>query len=295
MFMKVRPRRPVLSKNLLRFFCLIMVFVRSKIEKCTLVLFVMTLAACQSYIKPDFERLSAAMQAKRVTTPFHQHLVLTSLSPKSSTKLHVYIEGDGRPWIKRFLVAKNPTPQRPFALALMRQDQHTSLYLGRPCYFNEPAFGLNDTACDASLWTNARYSDKVVMSMVDALRQSMANMEYAQLTLIGHSGGGTLALLMAQQMPEVDQVVTIAANLDVDAWVKHHHYSALTESLDPALITTPRPQRQHHYGGSKDTIVPPALNQAFLTRVEQRLIVIEGFDHHCCWIDYWPTLLEQIE
>lgn len=264
-----------------------------RLEKCVIGFFITTLLACQGQVKPDFERLSQSMQATQVITPYHQHLVLTRMSSESLSSLNVYIEGDGRPWIKRYLVATDPTPRNPLALELMRRDKNPALYLGRPCYYNDPAYGLNDTGCDTSLWTSARYSQKVIDSMVHALRQLLSNTHYDQVTLIGHSGGGTIAMLMAQQMPEVHQLITVAANLDVAAWVKHHHYSALHQSLDPATIHSPRPLVQRHYGGGKDQIVPVQLNQAFLTRIRQPLIVKDDFDHHCCWIAYWPSLLEQ--
>lgn len=254
----------------------------------------MLLWGCQGYVKPDFERLSESMQATSITTPYHQHLVLTRLSPNSPGSLHVYIEGDGRPWIKRYLVAKDPTPRSPMTLALMRQDRGSAVFLGRPCYFNDPSFGLDDKTCEARHWTSARYSETVVTSMVDALRQLLAEQNYSELTLIGYSGGGTIATLMAQRMPEVTQLVTIAANLDVDAWTRHHHYSALTESLNPAESTATQPARQYHFAGSKDRVVPPALTQNWLRTQGQSLRIIDGFDHQCCWPQKWQELLRLI-
>jgi len=48
---------------------------------------------------------------------------------------HVYIEGDGMPWIRRHIVATDPTPSKPLMLRLMAQDPHPAIYLGRPCYY----------------------------------------------------------------------------------------------------------------------------------------------------------------
>ena len=254
----------------------------------------MTLWGCQGNTRDDFARLSEAMQASRITTPYHQHLVLSQPSPDSSTRIHVYIEGDGRPWIKRYLIAKDPTPRAPLTLALMRQDPQPAIFLGRPCYFNNPFYGLADSHCESRLWTNARYSETVIASMVDALRQWLATQDYSQVTLIGYSGGGTIATLMAQRMPEVTRLVTIAANLDVDAWTRHHHYSPLSGSLNPAELTNTRPRVQYHFFGSKDQVVPPLLARDWLQAQGHPPQVIEGFDHRCCWQQQWPALLELI-
>lgn len=254
-----------------------------------------TLLGCQGNVMPDFERIAGGMQASRVMTPYHQHLIMRPLPQKRSDALHVYIEGDGRPWIKRFQIAKDPTPYSPLVLQLMRRDANASLFLGRPCYFNHAVFGLNDTGCDFTKWTSARYSANVVSSMVAALRQAIIFNKHNRLVLIGYSGGGTLAMLMAQEMEEVDQIITIAANLDIDAWTQHHHFSPLSQSLNPAHIHSARPSSQHHFAGSNDRIVPPQLNRAFLQKIDQRLTVIDGFNHRCCWADQWPELLKSVQ
>lgn len=250
---------------------------------------------CQGNIRPvEFARLSAAMQVSHIMTPYHQHMVLMQEPSESSDSLHIYIEGDGRPWIKRYLIARDPTPRVPLTLGLMRQDTQRSIFLGRPCYFNGPHYGLTDTACAPELWTSARYSEVVIASMVDALRQLLDGRHYAQLTLIGYSGGGTIATLMAQRMPEVTQLVTIAANLDVDAWARHHHYSPLRDSLNPASLSIKQPEIQYHFFGSDDQVVPPELAQHWLQTQGFPPIIIDGFDHRCCWQKKWPELLQMI-
>ena len=56
---------------------------------------------------------------------------------------------------------------------------------------------------------------------------------HRSIVLIGHSGGGTLAVLLAPRIEDVSGVVSIAANLDIDAWADHHNYDRLTGSLNP--------------------------------------------------------------
>jgi pimeloyl-ACP methyl ester carboxylesterase len=114
-----------------------------------------------------------------------------------------------------------------------------------------------------------------------------------RITLIGYSGGGVLALLIASRLDAVDQVITVAANLDVEAWAAHHAYSPLAGSLNPAVLA-PLPARVHqlHLAGARDRQVPPATVASFLARNPAASFrIIEGFDHRCCWIEQWPEIL----
>jgi pimeloyl-ACP methyl ester carboxylesterase len=205
-----------------------------------------------------------------------------------SDVLHVYIEHDGTPWIDNRIVAEDPTPRTPFALELMGRDTGSRLLLGRPCYF-EP-----ETACDPMLWTHRRYSPEVIASMVAALRSFLAQHPFRRVLLIGYSGGGTVAWLMAARLPETAGVVTVAANLDIDAWTRVHGYSSLTGSLDPAsLPPLPPGIVQVNYFGGRDPNVPPSVFQSFgRHHPEATLIEIATFDHVCCWIERWPQLLD---
>lgn len=65
---------------------------------------------------------------------------------------HIYIEGDGRPWLNPSRIAADPTPQKPLMLELMALDPAPAAFLGRPCYFE-----LDDPACTPELWTHKRY------------------------------------------------------------------------------------------------------------------------------------------
>ncbi len=79
------------------------------------------------------------------------------------------------------------------------------------------------------------------------------------VVLVGYSGGGALALLIADRAPAVRAVVTLAANLDLDAWTAHHRYQPLTESLDP-LNTRAMPSGcEIHIAAARDSVVPPSL------------------------------------
>jgi hypothetical protein len=203
--------------------------------------------------------------------------------------LHVYLEGDGTPWVNGRHVAVDPTPGSPVALELMAHDSAPSILLGRPCYHGHYA----DPGCRPLLWTSGRYSETVVASMAQAL--STAARGGAQLTLIGHSGGGALAMLLAERVEAVDTVITVAANLDVAAWTAVHDYEPLSASLDPsARPALPLRIRQVHLAGGRDSEVPAELIVAAARRQPgARVVVRPEFDHACCWARDWRELITQ--
>jgi pimeloyl-ACP methyl ester carboxylesterase len=133
--------------------------------------------------------------------------------------------------------------------------------------------------------------------MVAALQRYRATMGASQVTLIGYSGGGTLAWLMAKEMKEVTAVITIAANLDVELWTSLHGYTPLTDSLNPAALP-PLPERirQIHFVGGRDRNVPPRVPRSFAVRHPSATIIqVPEFDHTCCWVKEWPALLQSAE
>jgi len=253
-------------------------------------LIIFLLSACQSArLRAPFVPPANAF----VITASFKHLAIEKNG--TQPRLHVYIEGDGIPFENRFQIARDPSPSNPLMLALMSRDTNTSFYLGRPCYFNRSLSGLADEKCNARWWTNARYSDEVVTSMVSALRQELSTHPAKGITLIGHSGGGTLALLMAARMKEVDQVVTLAGNLDTQAWTRLHGYTPLKDSLNPADLNSKQlPPRQLHFIGDKDDNIPLSVGKNFLLRMGQTPQILADADHNCCWLQHWNEILARI-
>lgn len=204
--------------------------------------------------------------------------------------LHVYFSGDGSPWLHRTQISRDPTPRDPLELRLMLEDPNPSIYIGRPCYV-----GLAlAPGCSASLWTDARYSEAVVSSMTAAVDAELAeHLAAHHVVLIGYSGGGVLAMLVADRIARVDAVVTIASNLDIDAWTTLHDYSPLSASINPAKMPNWRVGlRQIHLVGENDENVPPQLVRRFAANLPNAIVQeFPGFDHRCCWTDVWPTLV----
>lgn len=201
-------------------------------------------------------------------------------------RLHVYLEGDGTPWRTRHEVAMEPTSKRPLMLQLMLLDPQPALYLGRPCYHR-----VADARCEPRWWTWQRYAPEVVSSLNRVLQHYAP--DYDEIVLIGHSGGGTLAMLLAARRCDVAAVLTLAGNLDPDAWASAHHYTPLQGSLSPAR-EPPLPDSiwQLHVLGEEDaTITRNMIAPVVARQGRARLVMVPGQGHSCCWAEIWPALL----
>jgi hypothetical protein len=245
---------------------------------------VVLLAGCQSNPYESWTGLDQAV----IQSHGFSLLSLTNEMGAGSV-LHVYIEGDGQPWVGG-KIAADPGPYKLTSLSLMQQDSNPSIYLGRPCYFQHVT-GLQKN-CHPALWTRARYSQQVVDLMVNALVFHPELASYDEWVLIGHSGGGTLAYLMAQQLPKVDKVIAISSNLDVNAWVEYHQYAPLDQSLDPAKLQSKKRLELVYLAGGKDKNVPLELNRTFLNKVNAQIILRDEYDHKCCWEKEWRKILD---
>jgi dienelactone hydrolase len=150
--------------------------------------------------------------------------------------------------------------------------------------------------CNPLYWTSRRYSRQVLESLDQALNKAKADTAARKLLLIGYSGGGALAMLLAAQRRDVDAVITVAANLDHRAWTAHHGDTPLHGSLNAAdfarrLQSVP----QVHYAGEKDKRVPVSVILSYLERMDDRsrtmIEEVSDYDHECCWAEAWPRLL----
>lgn len=227
----------------------------------------------------------AELQLKAYATNFEQLA--------SAEFIHVYLEGDGQPWIRGRWPAKNPSSYQMTALNLMLLDPNPSIYLNRPCY----GYKVMPESCTETLWTNARYGSEVVDSMVLGLTELSHRYPGKRWVLIGHSGGGTLAMLLAGRVDNIVAVVTLAANLDHRAWTQVKGYTPLNGSLNP--VDQPPLSAdiiRWHFAGAEDHQVPAhitasAADQDSLARYALR----PEFDHSCCWQTLWSSILEQLD
>lgn len=207
--------------------------------------------------------------------------------------LRVYIEGDGFAWKSRTQPSDDPTPHNPIGLTLAAADKNQNvLYLARPCQFIGPPL---PAYCDKSVWTNDRFSPFVIDAMNDALNHVVKHYPGVKLELIGYSGGGNIAAILAERRADVRSLRTVAGNLDVAYVNATHHVSAMPEAVSAiesasALRTMP----QLHLSGDADKTVTPDVAQRFQRAVGgqcSQVEVVRNMAHGSDWAALWPQLL----
>jgi len=250
------------------------------------------LTACGSIA----ERFDAAarehgLERREITGVAFRHAVFAPSQPTPGPVLHVYIEGDGTPLLGGRTPTVDPTPRRPLMPALMARDPAPRLLLGRPCYH-----GLAATPpCQPLYWTEGRFAEAVVDSMAAAIGRLAGEGGHDGVVLIGHSGGGVLALLLAERLEEARAVVAVATIADIDLWTRHHGLAPLSASLNPNARLAQAPVPELFLAGSRDRVTPAELvRQAAGRRPRAELRSYVGFDHACCWTSVWPEVLTWI-
>jgi hypothetical protein len=247
-----------------------------------------TLQACGSLPSTtDSKDLATPfMASSEVSAAFFKHKNAFYSSGKNEPSLKVFIEGDGRPWVGGNSIRLDPTPQRLLMMELLLNTSGDRLYLGRPCYFQ-----TNDERCHYQYWTSHRFSPEVINSMADIIEQKMLEGAYKNLLIIGHSGGGTIATLLACKPSITPSLITLAANLDIQRWAEIHAWSALTGSQNPAhLPSSCKNSNAYHFYGNADKNVPASSANNFFITGESQRIIIEGADHQ-----NWPLFWDEIK
>jgi len=260
----------------------------------------LALAGCQSALFADGrgasdKRAAEAGFARQTLRAGSFDLLSYARLAPGAEELAVYIESDGRAWINRTTRSSDPTPIEPLVLRLAASDRAAGsvAYLGRACQFLEPDALRR---CSDRYWTSARFAEEVVASADAAISALKTQARAQKIRLVGYSGGGTLAMLVAARRSDVAEIVTVVAPLDHAAWTRALEVSPLAGSLNPASYLAPLSRiRQRHFVGGRDTVVPPALAQNFVRRLaagaDARVLPVDGYSHTCCWDEDWPRHL----
>lgn len=270
-----------------------------KLDRLLILTAMALLPACASFMdhrEAAFVRAQAGGFATKQIKVGDFELVTFHRGLAGAQSVVVYIEGDGRVARTRTQLSKDPTPRQPVALRLALADPSLAvLYVARPCqYLSEEQLAL----CSPRYWALARYADEVIAATSQVVDWALAktNNPGARLGLVGYSGGGAVAALVAARRDDVDWLVTVAGNLDHEKWTEMHELTPLVDSLNPADFTRFLEHiPQLHLVGGEDKNIPRTVAQSFFRAfVDPSNVTVEtvpDFTHHCCWTSTWPALL----
>lgn len=255
-----------------------------------IVLFHSTLAHSASYLS------FGVKQANRIAQDHHfqkqriqtKDFLLTSYFKitQKGADLTIYIEGDGFAFAHKNRISSNPTPKNPLVLKLAVQSQDENIaYLARPCQYISQKEEKN---FHNKFWSDSRFSQEVIASMNEAVDFLKEQAQSSNIKLIGFSGGGAVAVLLAAHREDIKELITIAGNLDTDQVNQYHKVAPLKDSYNPmdfAEAVAHIPQK--HFAGGKDKIILMDIIKSFVQKtgdVElKNLIVCETCTHHDNW------------
>lgn len=210
---------------------------------------------------------------------------------KPDRPLRIYIEGDGSAWIDRRTPSSDPTPLSDTVLGLARSDSYPNIvYLARPCQY------VTSETCRPYYWTSGRFAPEVIAAEESAVRQLMMKYHAPSVELVGYSGGGVVAALLAVRMPEVKRFVTVAGVLDHEAWTTLHGDTPLAGSLNPANYKKKLEKiPQLHFIGARDKTVPSELTENFIkSYADQSNVqtnIVPNATHDQGWVKNWRRLI----
>lgn len=202
-----------------------------------------------------------------------------------------YIEGDGSAFAGRYQVSHNPTPRRQMLIKLAMKDPRPNvIYVARPCQYT--AMDLNPK-CSNAYWTDKRLSDDSVESMNQVINSINNNRQ--KFSLVGFSGGGGIAVLIAERNDMVKDIITIAGNLDHKAFTQYHNVTPMLGSLNPidyAKKINDIPQL--HISGGRDKTIPPFIADKYVQESNSRCVkqlIFEENMHNKGWENFWEYIL----
>ena len=225
--------------------------------------------------------------------------VLAAVRPsRSPTRLlTVFIEGDGAVWPRPSVPPADPTPDNPLALRMAvshlaqpSQPGEVVAYMARPCQYLQSEVLAS---CPVQWWTTGRLGAAPLALLNERLDQLKLKAPGAALRLVGYSGGGAVAALLAEQRRDIACLVTVAAPLDTDAWTRAKNVSPLSGSRNPTdSAAALRGLPMTHFSGAADSVVPAGTNQRFMAAAQTVETPLQGFNHDSQWLRAWPSLAQ---
>jgi hypothetical protein len=210
--------------------------------------------------------------------------------------LNIYLEGDGLAWVSRREPSRDPTPDNPIGLRLAAIDPAPNvIWLARPCQYTSQ---IENPRCKPYYWTNGRFAPEIVDAIDQAITVAKLSAKATKIHLIGYSGGGGLATLIAAQRNDVASIRTVAGNIDHPAFTSFHRVTPMSQSLDPASVarrinTIP----QWHFFGADDKVVPKLIGESYIRKAGKssclHMHVVPNISHDKGWELLWPRLLQE--
>lgn len=236
---------------------------------------------------------NANMNLSEIETDFFTITTYSKITNKEYP-INLYIEGDGFSWVKRNLISKNPTPKFPLALELAALDNTPNvIYMARPCQYTK---FKREGLCETKYWSEYRFSEKVINSMNQAINILTKGLPKPLLNLIGYSGGGGIATIIASRRNDINSIRTVGGNLDHIVFNNYHHVSPMTGSINPSDIAFKISNiPQNHFIGIKDDVMPQAVLNNFIKKTQNdkciKVIFLENASHTKGWKNNWLNLL----
>ncbi len=250
---------------------------------------VQTVSGARAMVYKDIQQAKQYQNFREEILHTSRFTLFSLLRParNNNKALHVYIEGDGLAWIHRHKPSTDPTPTKTTAFDLAKHDPSDAavLYLARPCQYVQSA-----SLCTEKYWTSHRFAPEVIDALDSAIEQIKEKTQAQKIVLIGYSGGGAAATLLAAKRKDIVFLGSAAGNMDIDTWTTWHKVSPLSGSQNPRhKVKTIANLPQRHVMSYADNIVPPVVNKAFCADLQkpEYCVRISGMEHQGDWHTVW--------
>lgn len=239
--------------------------------------------------------VSCAQTPKHAPIPPYQMMsangfsiaIWQSARGEATSPITIFIEGDGRAFTRAGRPSKDPTPRHPIVVDLVKTTPN-AYGLARPCQFI-----TNTAKCHSNqYWTTHRFAEEVIDAydiIITRIAQGRA------VNLVGFSGGGAIATILAARRNDVQSLITLAGNLDIAGVNAHHKVPAMPDAINPITLAPKIATiAQIHYSGAKDRIVPPFIAQNFIAKIPKPHCadhqVIANTHESRSWARSWLTI-----
>lgn len=271
-------------------------FIRFGYRLAAMAVFLSLCQACSPLSPGDLDgRASAAsMHYQEISTG---SFVLATYARIRDTNqpVTIYVEGDSRGWLPSTEPGHDATPDGGLGLRLATLDPSANVvYIAQPCQFDSSL-----PVCAEFAKADTRYAEQIMAAMNRAIDHFVVVFPHPHINLVGYSGGGAVAAVLAARRHDVATLRTIAGNLDPEGNGRYHAADPQEDFVDPIdyasrLYALP----QEHLVGDKDDVVPPFLTENFIKAIGTsycvRVIHIPEATHKTGWEQAWKTHVTDI-